>query len=1072
MNECLGEITVFKKSGGPLTKRLALRDRKIVNDSSACFMARGSAHRVKIDSVQALADLINNFAPNQAYALGRLKDGVPDGAKVVVADELKDAGDPSVIARTKKYLIFKEGEPGFVLLDIDVKDMPDTVKRSIEGCGGPWGALCKVFPELKTVARVERASTSSGLQNSETGETFPGSGGMHIVIPVREAADVPRFLSDFHDRLWLAGFGWGMVSAAGSFLEHSLVDRSCGSPEHLVFEAAPIIVPPLVQKGRKAVAHDGLVLDTRLCAPLTDAEKAGLQKLKTAEESRLLPEREARRAAWSVSHIKRLTDRGMSEAEARAQVDRWIDWRELGGDFPLLFDDPSIADATVADVLAAPDDYIGKTLSDPFEGPAYGRGKAKLFRRKNGSLFINSFAHGGIKYELVDDDAEIERLAKLPPLQYDQGRKAAAKKLGVRVPVLDDLVARARAKLGSGADKDGPALYDHWAVEPWPEPVDGGIVLRALKEVVQRYVFMSKDLAIAVALWINFSWLHEFLTHSPLLYVTSAERDSGKSTLLGVLNFLVRRALQSVDISGPALFRSITKWQPTLIVDEADDALADNPDLRSVINSGWTRGQGAVRCHPDTHEPELFSTFAPKIVAMKGRNLPDTTLSRSITIIMKPRRAGDPKEHAADFDHLDNETFARLRSQLMRFAADNAEAIAKATPEIPPGFHNRRRANWTTLLAIAEACGGEWKTAAWAAARAIEAVADTFDPSIGVELLRAIKAAFAARAADRIKSADLLNELVADATAPWATYNKGKQISERQVAGLLKPYGIKPKTIRLDDGTAKGYLLEWFTDVFARYCASSTEEPPSSAKADDPSPRGGSASPTEEPTSSSPERMDETEGEHPSSPQADNLSVTSVTSLNSHDFSQFFIRHKPDGVTDKKDEKTFENNDVTDVTDKKGVGAKGNAQPPYEVLGPASAGERCTICGKGGGVKRIKHGGEVDLWHEDCGRAHLAAMADPPFKLPDLGPDPLDEHGAPLAAHTTPSTNGGPVLSPFTIRDLANWYEEEAARRRVGINVDQDTLDRDLCRLMAKRGVSPEFISAEFERVMQVVFPM
>jgi hypothetical protein len=71
MNECLGEITVFEKSGGPLTKRLALRDGKIVNDSSACFMAHGVARRVTISSVQALADLINNFAPNQAYALGR-----------------------------------------------------------------------------------------------------------------------------------------------------------------------------------------------------------------------------------------------------------------------------------------------------------------------------------------------------------------------------------------------------------------------------------------------------------------------------------------------------------------------------------------------------------------------------------------------------------------------------------------------------------------------------------------------------------------------------------------------------------------------------------------------------------------------------------------------------------------------------------------------------------------------------------------------------------------------------------------------------------------------------------------
>jgi hypothetical protein len=290
---------------------------------------------------------------------------------------------------------------------------------------------------------------------------------------------------------------------------------------------------------------------------------------------------------------------------------------------------------------------------------------------------------------------EILRLAKLPALRYEQERKDAAKALGLRASILDLLVKGERARLGFDDDDTvAPALYAHWNVEMAAEPIDGGILLRALKEAIRRYVFASDDHALVAALWIMFSWLHEQVTHSPILFVTSAERDSGKTTLLGVINFLARRSLQSVDISGAALFRSITKWEPTLIVDEADDALVDNVDLRSVINSGWTRGQGTVRCHPDTHEPELFSTFAPKGVAMKGRNLPDTTLSRSVIVTMRPRRADDPEEHAADFDHLDNETFARLRSQAMRWAADNGEMIARATPEIPPGFHNRRRANW------------------------------------------------------------------------------------------------------------------------------------------------------------------------------------------------------------------------------------------------------------------------------------------------------------------------------------------------------------------------------------------
>jgi hypothetical protein len=65
-----------------------------------------------------------------------------------------------------------------------------------------------------------------------------------------------------------------------------------------------------------------------------------------------------------------------------------------------------------------------------------------------------------------------------------------------------------------------------------------------------------------------------------------------------------------------------------------------------------------------------------------------------------------------------------------------------------------------------------------------------------------------------------------------------------------------------------------------------------------------------------------------------------------------------------------------------------------------------------------------------------------------------------------------PGLSPYTILDLARWYEAEANRRRVGENFDQPALDRDLRRLLAERGVSPEFMAAEFERVMHVALAM
>jgi hypothetical protein len=204
------------------------------------------------------------------------------------------------------------------------------------------------------------------LRNRKTGETYPGSGGRHTVIVVRDAADIPRFLSDLFDRCWLNGLGWGMLSGSGALLERGLIDKSVGSPERLIFEGKPDVDPPLEQSGRDAVACDGTILDTQACKPLTDSEKRKLKKLK-AERERLKPECQQARETWTRAHVERLVAGGMSEAEARAQVDRWLDRRELSGAFLLIFDGP-VGATTVEQVLAAPDDYIGKTLADPFEG--------------------------------------------------------------------------------------------------------------------------------------------------------------------------------------------------------------------------------------------------------------------------------------------------------------------------------------------------------------------------------------------------------------------------------------------------------------------------------------------------------------------------------------------------------------------------------------------------------------------------------------------------------------------------------------------------------------------------------
>jgi hypothetical protein len=375
------------------------------------------------------------------------------------------------------------------------------------------------------------------------------------------------------------------------------------------------------------------------------------------------------------------------------------------------------------------------------------------------------------------------------------------------------------ARLEQEADK---LLEAHWEVLPAEEPVDAVKLFADIEARILHHVAMPKHLAFAVALWIGQSWIHNHATYSAILFVTSPERDSGKTTLVGVVGFLVRRSLLSVGISAAALYRSIEKWQPTFVIDEADEAFADNPDLRQVVNSGWTRGQGVVRCDPDTNEPRRFSTFCPKAIALKGRDAPDTILSRAIFITLKRRIRSEAVAH---FDHVDDAGFARLRSQLARWSADNGAALGLVRPSMPDGFLNRTASNWQLMFAIADSLGEDAGARAREAAQQILGITDL--TSAGVMLLRDIKSTFDRSTLDYVTSKAIVDDLTSDPEKPWTEWSRGKPITEKGVAALLHEYRISSRTVGPRGATAKGYRKADFEDVWKRYLGPPEEVQPS-----------------------------------------------------------------------------------------------------------------------------------------------------------------------------------------------------------------------------------------------------
>jgi hypothetical protein len=387
-------LTLFTSSDSPLSKHIGLTaDGTLHNDSSAS-LAQGHAERLQLTGLDALAELIAGMTSSQALALGALKAGLADQVPVVTQDML--AAHPGAIARTRANFVF--GKPTLVLLDHDRKGTPQAVADRIKELGGFWGALCAVWPALGEAAHMLRASTSAGLSNSATGHQYPTSGGVHAYVIAEGSDDIAGWLKLLHQRCWLAGLGWMTPSRVGSQLDRSIIDCAVGQPERLVFEGPPVLDPPLVQDAatRAPVVTDGAVVDISALPPLTDDEIKELRKLQAKDGKRIAPDCEAARARRIQEYM---AEHGCSEEKA-TRIIAGQAGGTLDPDNVLVFFNSELGECTVADVLADPARYIGRVLADPVEGVNYGRQKAKLLQRHDGTLFINSFAHGGIKYEL------------------------------------------------------------------------------------------------------------------------------------------------------------------------------------------------------------------------------------------------------------------------------------------------------------------------------------------------------------------------------------------------------------------------------------------------------------------------------------------------------------------------------------------------------------------------------------------------------------------------------------------------------------------------------------------------
>ena len=345
-----------------------------------------------------------------------------------------------------------------------------------------------------------------------------------------------------------------------------------------------------------------------------------------------------------------------------------------------------------------------------------------------------------------DDTVEIARLAKLPPMEYDREREAAAKALSVRAATLDAAVKQVRAKPENASGSGLP--FDD--IEPWDSPVDAARALSMAHGLLARFVVADPATLDAAAVWTAMTWFMEYATVLPLAMITAPEKGCGKTVLLGAMGKLSRCALPTSNITPAALFRAVDAWHPTLLIDEADTFVKDDGGLRGIINSGHTRdGAHVIRSVEidGEWEPRTFSTWSPKAIAGIG-HLTDTIESRSI--ILKMRRAL-PGEKTENLCHAERSPFIEVQRKFARWAVDSGNQFATLRP-VMPKLSNRDADNWEPLLALADMAGGDWPQRIRRAAHALASRGDA--PTTNEELLTDIRTILTAKGRDRLPSAD------------------------------------------------------------------------------------------------------------------------------------------------------------------------------------------------------------------------------------------------------------------------------------------------------------------------------
>ena len=333
---------------------------------------------------------------------------------------------------------------------------------------------------------------------------------------------------------------------------------------------------------------------------------------------------------------------------------------------------------------------------------------------------------------------------------------------------------------------------------------------------IGTYVDIPTEYRDVVALWCMYTHCfpkQEFST-VPYVLITSAEKASGKSTLLDTAAKLVRSPLMSASMSPAMIGRSVDGH--TLMLDELDTVYSRKSDesgkeMAAVLNGGFHRNGSYDRLVLDrkgNYQPQSFKTFGPKMLVGIAAEYPEALVSRCVHIQIERMDNGSKVQRARE-RIMTEQSLPILQCAILDAAAIGVLPFVDDMPDAS----GRTLDVWEPLFSLANAASQKWTLRALTAFSALQNV--TVEPTTPQRLLRDCRTVFDAAGVDYLRTLVLIKSLE-DLGEGWETYAFGKPISPQALGRQLAKYGIHPE--RAPDLSRRAiYTRASFEGAWKRY---------------------------------------------------------------------------------------------------------------------------------------------------------------------------------------------------------------------------------------------------------------